>query len=460
MTIDTFFNNSIPNLETNPDYGFTWPVNADIRYDSNYTPSYSYRYFMSLFGPRYKSTSSSSIGYYDFHQGADFTSKVSWQNQVYDDDTLYHIICMCDGTINDIIDSTDVYLETLGTGRSVKVKCDSSFRSNANWGPIYINYRHLSALDTGVAIAKGLPADSIRLNKGDTIGIVGESGITSNIHLHLSIQRYEQGAPGTDFKNMHVMRIFPFDQHTHLHEALDTAIIDLLHAWPDSALFRIAIPYNQVNIRRIEVKNQSFSNYFDFEDVSDSTDRDVHDIIPGFAMFAYPFNRGQSTKSYYDNAKNNLPIDYPGSPNRDTVQGFFTHIPITLDTPIYVMDMMVRNLPNGYDSVNFEIVITDIYGNAVRGFFPGAMIVNEGLSNANVVIYPNPGSGEIRIKTDGAGVLKLKLVDAAGRKVYEGSAKSLGSDEYSVPHLPTSSGVYLLSVTLHDGTVTQHTVIR
>ncbi len=371
MSIDTFFNGLLPQVELDPDYGFLWPVRADVLSESGYEPQYSNRYFMSLFGPRYKSTSSSNVGNYDFHQGLDITYRVSYGGTDYNDSTiLYHIISMCDGVINKIIDSTDAYLETLGTGRSVRVKCDSSFRADKSWGPIYINYRHLSDLHTLTDSAKTVPADSVRIVRGDTIGVVGESGHTSTVHLHLSIQRYEQGAPGSDYKNMHVMRIFSTDSATHLHAQLDTVRMELLQCWADSALFRLTFPYNQVNIRRIEVRNGTYYRYFDFEDVSDSSDRDHHNLISGLSMYAYSFNRGSTALSRYNSTKDDMPVSYPASPNRDTVPGAYNHHPITFDTTVYVLDMVVNDLGAGYDSTDFQLKITDIYGQTVLGYFP------------------------------------------------------------------------------------------
>ncbi len=370
MTNTTYFDGSLPNIETNPDYGFVYPVNADILYESDYSPTYSNRYFMSLFGPRYLSTSSSSIEYYDFHQGMDVTHTVSWLGVQYDEEDKYHIVSTCDGYINEVIDGTEEYLETLATGRSVRVNCDSSFR-NDDWGKIFIAYRHLSDLHTLADSAYSYPDNQVWIAKGDTIGIVGESGYTSTVHLHYSLQRYEEGTPTTNYKNVHPKRIFPPDFATHLHNILDSPKFKLLESWVDSSLFRIFIPYNQMCVKRIEITNTSYNKLFDYEDISDNTDRDNHNIIDGMEVFAYSFNRGSTALARYNSTKDDMPAIYPASPNRDI--NIYFH-PITDDSTVYIMDIMLRGLPVDYDILDFTIKMSDIYGNVVEGNFPNEWV--------------------------------------------------------------------------------------
>lgn len=396
MNSSSHYDDSLPNIERNPNYGFVMPVNADILSATNYSPTFSNRYWMSLFGPRYLSTSSSSIGYYDFHQGADITHTVSWNGVNYTPTNKYHIVCNCDGSIYSILDSTDAYLETLGTGRSVKVQCDSSFR-NDNWGPIYINYRHLDDLHTLSDSAKSQPQNAVRVHKGDTIGVVGESGITSTVHLHTSIQRYQTGTSTTNFKNVHPYRIYSPLTATHLHQKLEYSTFELLASWTDSALFRLYIPYNQMSVKRLEVINESYSNIFDYEDVSDSTNRDNHALIPGFEVFAYSFNRGSKALSRYNSTKGSMPAAYPASPNRDTINSYF--FPITADSTVYILDVKLTNLPSGYQVEDFVLKLSDIYGNVVLGDYgtiwngvswsqgPPSLSVN-----ATIASDVNPGS--------------------------------------------------------------------
>lgn len=307
MNLSTYQDTSLPNIEHNPDYGFVYPVYADVMDSISYTPSYYNRYFMSLFGPRYKSTSTSSIGYYDFHQGMDVTNLVSYNGIQYNDTNEYYIVSSCDGVVNYVLDSTDIYLETTGTGRSVRIKCDSSYRNNSSWGRIYINYRHLSDLYTLTDSAKSVPINTVSISKGDTVGMVGESGLTTNVHLHYSIQRYQSGTSTTSFKNVHPKRIFPPDVKSHLHHSLDSVHMELLGNWTDSAVFRFTFPYNQMCVKRIEISNNIYSELYDYEHISDSLNRDNHNLIPNLEVFAYSFNRGSKALTRYNSTKGTMP---------------------------------------------------------------------------------------------------------------------------------------------------------
>lgn len=400
MRMSKFHDPHLPNIELNPDYGFDFPVNADVLSAVNYQPSFSNRYYMSLFGPRYQSTASSSIGFYDFHQGEDISYGVTWNNVVYDQNTLYHIVCNCDGVIRTIIDGPDHIMDNTATGRSVQVKCDSNFRNPANWGPIYINYRHLSALHTLADSAKGEAPESVRIAKGDTIGIVGKSGYTTTVHLHTSVQRLELGTNTTDLKNVHPFRIYPPTTTPHLHKILERAKIELLESWTDSALFRIYIPYNEVCVKRIEIRNHDYYRLFDFEDVSDSLDRDNHALIPGIELFAYSFNRGSTALSRFNSTKATMPAAYPASPNRPN--NTYQH-PITADSAVYILDLKVKDLPSNHQASDFTIKLSDIYGNVVKADFgtvwDGGQWSN-GVPNAqtNAIIASNlsPGSFSCR----------------------------------------------------------------
>ncbi len=442
MDIQKGYDISYPNIEVNPDYGFVWPVAADVLDDSSYTPQFSNRYFMSLFGPRYKSTSTSNVGYFDFHQGEDFTSFVNYNGQVYTDSNKYYLICMCEGVINSVDDSTDAYLETTGNGRSVRVKCDSSYRANPSWGQIYINYRHLSDLHTITDSAKQLPINTVRVSKGDTIGIVGESGITSTVHLHLSIARSDNG-----LKNVHPMRIFPPNRSPLLHTTLDSVNIELHHTWSDSALFRLIIPYNQVNIRSIEIKNQSYSRIYDFESISDSSNRDHNNLVSGLKLYAYSFNRGSTALSRYNSTKGTMPAIYPASPNKNS-HSSYTHVPITTDTTAYILDIMASELPNGYEVDSFRIIVRDIYGNYVEGFYKQAstVAVKDYKKLNKLRVYPNPVTNHITIipKNITAKYGVYRIFDANGIEVYETQKLLIDNNGTKLYNLDLAAGQYTI----------------
>ena len=447
MTIHRYIDTTLPDLEQNPDYGFVLPVSADVWTNTNYSPSFGNRYFMSLFGPRYKQTSSSSIGYYDFHQGMDVAAAVSWNGVQYNDTLRYYIVSCCDGRIHSVIDSTDAYLETLATGRSVKVTCDSSFRANPSWGAIYMNYRHLSSLHTLPALAKNAPQNSIVIHKGDTIGMVGESGLTSTVHLHYSIQRYEPGSPGSDLKNMHPKRIFPPGEAPHLHHILDSLDVDLLETWGDSALFRIAIPYNQMSVKRIEVFNSTYHRVFDYEAISDSSNRDHHDIVSGLKLFAYSFNRGSTVLSRYNATKTTMPAAYPASPNRDTINGFYA--PITNNTVTYILDLIAHDLPAAYNPHDFIVKISDLYGNVVEASFINPAAIGETKEPFAVHLYPNPAAVSFRIESpEFAKIARIRIVNPLNSVAFDYELVGVDKEEISIRQLPAA--LYFVQLIGHN----------
>lgn len=383
-----FINLSLPDVEPPYNYGFINPIYSNVlsANPATYIPSANNRYFMSLFGPRYKQTSTSNIGFYDFHQGEDISPNVTYNTVVYDTSNKVTEVCMCDGIVTTLLDSTEAYLETIEQGRSVTIKCDSTFKGNPTWGHIYMNYRHLSKIDSALKV-KGVNAI---IHKGDTIGKVGMSGQTETVHLHYSITR----STPQGMKNMHPMRVFNPLTASHLHKKIDTAVtLQLLGAWNDSALIRIAIPLNEVCIKKIKVTcGASYTREFDFELVGNLTGRDTNTIVPGLAMYAYAFNRYQSTYSRYKQLDSLMPVAYPAARFRPAAWGSF---PIPNVWPYtksqYVLDMMVAQLPTGYNYNNLIIEIQDIYGTVVKGAttnaaLPAKLLSFEGDANEQEVM--------------------------------------------------------------------------
>ena len=136
LTVNTFVDTSYSDTEPAYDYDFVPPVQADVlsANPANYEPDMDNRYFMSIFGPRHKSVSTSNIGYFDFHKGSDMTAVVSHGGVDYDEDTPPNIQCMCDGEVYNTFDDENLGqgedIEDTGTGRYVTIKCDSTFKGN------------------------------------------------------------------------------------------------------------------------------------------------------------------------------------------------------------------------------------------------------------------------------------------------------------------------------------------
>ncbi|MDD2796969.1 MAG: T9SS type A sorting domain-containing protein [Bacteroidales bacterium] len=459
ITTVTHIDNTLPDLEPTPyTYNFDYPIHSDILTNVPTKPSLSKRYQTSLFGPRYKTTSGSNTTTYDFHQGEDISGDFTYGGKTYTTDTTLILpdssniareYCMCDGVVDNVIDGTNAAMNLIETGRSVRIKCNEQFNGNTHnpaWENIYIAYRHLSK----IVVALG---DSIR--KGDSIGWMGNSGYTTNIHLHLSLQR----KIGYSFENIHPMRIFSPTAITHLHQPLQTAYIEHIHSWTDSAAFRISIPRTQMCIKRIRVRYSNIIDYtFDFESVSMDNNRDNHNLIPGLSVLAYNLNRAASAYSRFNATSAAMPVFYPASPNRNLADGIF---PITNSSPyndqqvVATFDLIVRSLPLNFDYNNVLIDISDIYGNVVSTSNITTEI-NKPIASPQISIFPNPFKTTTTLKLDAEmSDAQLRLYSIYGQSVKETTPNNpilLSRD-----NLP--AGIYLLRVAKEDQTLITKKII-
>ena len=360
LTVSPFTDFAYENVEPGTDYTFDYPLMADILFEhpNDYEPTYADRYFMSIYGPRHKYVSTSNIGYFDFHKGADMTANVTYNGTEYDEDHAPDIHCVCDGEVYEIF--TGPNPESTGTGKYITVKCDSSFKANPAWGQIYTAYRHLESIAPGLQVNQ-------RVAKGDVVGVMGESGHTTTVHLHFSVIRRNTGSQ----INVHPMRLFNPDSIPHLVNHLTTAEITQLEHTSNEALFRMVVPYNMANIRAIEVSlpNGQYERIYDFEEVSilPEEDRDDNDAVDGLELYAYPFNRGhhlyRRVWDRYDDGQ--ITMDFPASPDLGT-GNFYPFLSEGLhQTPAYAMDIRVRDLPANYDISELQIKVIDIWGYGV-----------------------------------------------------------------------------------------------
>lgn len=363
LTVTNFTNFSYDNVEPAYAYDLVYPVNADIlNADPNsYEPSYSERYFMSVFGPRHKEVSTSNIEYFDFHKGSDMTPVVSYGGVDYDDDNLPDIHCMCDGEIYQIFDDTEEVVEDTGTGRYVIVKCDQEFNGNPEWGNIYTAYRHLESIEAGLEVGD-------TLQKGDVVGVMGATGYTNANHLHFSLIRRNTGTQ----INVHPMRVFDPTAIPHLLNYLEDAEITQLDYSSNEALFRLAVPYNQANIRAITISldGTNYEKTYDFEAISQLSeeDRDDNDAVEDLELFAYPFNRGQNAyRRVWDKIEDEKFTDvYPGNPDASDFYPFLSEG--LMQTPAYVLDIKALNLPANFNIEDLKIEVIDIWGYGARAY--------------------------------------------------------------------------------------------
>ncbi|AWB68101.1 hypothetical protein C2869_17470 [Saccharobesus litoralis] len=362
LNVSSFVDANYQNVEPAYQYDFVAPIAADILQQApdSYTPSYSHRYFTSIFGPRYKYVSSSNVEYFDFHKGMDFTAVVQNGGQNFDEITPPSIVSRCDGVISKIVDGNLQEMESTGEGRYVEVMCDQTFNGN-NWGNIYMAYRHLESVENGLQVGQDI-------DKGDVVGLMGETGHTSTVHLHYSVMRHN----GQTRVNVNPMRTFDPLATPHLHAHLQSAEISQLDHDIDSAMFRVILPYQQTAIRALTISldGGNYSRTYDFEAVSEHAGdlRDNNDYVQGLELFAYPYNRGQTNYARYVDKMAQMPQSYPASSHND----HHHHKPFinrSLNTePGYALDIRVSDLPFDFDISQLKIELIDVYGYGVRAY--------------------------------------------------------------------------------------------
>ena len=372
MSTITYRDTNIPYIETNPaQYDFIYPIRADILDSINFSPPSDGRYFKSGFGHRYFSTTTTKT---DNHGGFDFWQHHVFGNQTFNDSNKTPIVCMCDGYISQVLHGPDSVMELTATGRSVRVTCDSSFQSLGF--KIKINYRHLSSLGLLATMADTAAFGTISISKGDTIGRIGQSGTTTNTHLHLSTQTIHP-VYGSAFVN--TARLFDPAKHPGVLAPLTNAKVEYLHDWADSALFRVTWPYNQT-INQFKFINQTDTIIFNKEDAynTGAALRDQYDCLNNVEIYAYQFNGNLTAKARYVNEMNNMPANYPASPQRDTnvTQYGYTHIPITHDSVAFVYDFIVKNISPSHQSQNFKVKLSDVWGYTVEAQLQAPLAVH------------------------------------------------------------------------------------
>jgi hypothetical protein len=292
-------------------------------------------------------------------------------------------------------------------------------------------------------MADSVSQNNIPIFKGDTIGIIGQSGYTSSVHLHISTQAVHPEY-GSTFVNP--ARLFNPLLYQNVLAPLTKAKIELLHHWSDSALFRITWPYNQT-INRFLFINESFNVAFNKEHAysTGSSLRDNMDCIPGIKIFAYQFNGKRTAKYRYELEKENMPAIYPASPQRDTNIAMYnySHIPITHDSVAFVYDFIVEDLPTGYDKNKFVVQLSDVWGYTVEGSIDAAFI-KRNQHKPQTAIFPNPATDEINLSFDSKwDSRKIELLNSYGETFYSLITEK-SEENLNIRHLP--AGIYFVSI--------------
>ncbi len=471
-----------------------------------YNPAYSNRYFISVFGPRMKTSKEKVSELFDFHQGTDIVDKKYPKPE--DGDVLPFIHCMCDGEVTDILDGSDVEMEAIGEGRSVTIKCDEQFAGNT-WGSIYLTSRHLSQI--------GTPQQPIDLNdrvkKGQIIGVMGETGLTSNNHLHLSVQRevcYTSGA--CELVNVHPDRVFNSTYNSDLIEPISTeAEIHLLdynngihtatkpNCIPVSgeedgqwALIRVAIPYNQVSLRAvtIRVEGTNYTKTYDYEEISankvlnsplnehlyntaTSTAED-YDYVKDLKLFVFPFYRANSAYHFFNPEKTNNIVDSLASKPFHTGQA--PCFPIEnngiFSQEAYVFDILSNNMPAGFGANDIVVEVVDIWGNGIKGQFPTSALTmpdtptgnSFSVEQINLEVYPNPTQGGLlnlhfqgKQYAEQANCTLYNPLGQAQRQVVV-DFRDGQLHQMNLSGLP--AGLYLLKAEIREQVLTQQVIVQ
>ena len=348
-------------------YDFSSPVDAEVLQTPGSRSSAGGGkgdFFFSVYGPRYLSG-------FDFHGGADLTPRVIVDGINYSDENTPDLLCMCDGEIVEVFDSWNETfgIAVRGNGNTIKVKCDQEFGTESDsWGAVYLAYRHMGEI-------ADLSLGS-RVSKGAVVGKLGETGASGNAHLHFSLQRCSD--PDGDcedgdakFENVHPMRVFDPDAASHVHDAFreGEVFIELLEELPTQSIFRLAFLHNQVAIHSIEV-NYNGANHASyvledvFEEANNAGDLDNPCFEENICVYANPFNRYSSAFERYldftDGGSNDLPFDFPSNPDHPILNNY------PYNTPAFVLDVIVSNLPSGLDPSLLSIEVRDIYGNGAK----------------------------------------------------------------------------------------------
>tara|TARA_B100000497_G_C7521337_1_gene316780 strand:- start:225 stop:788 length:564 start_codon:yes stop_codon:yes gene_type:complete len=103
-------------------------------------------------------------------------------------------------------------IEQTGEGQYIVIKCNEQYPISFGFTDrdIYIAYRHMYSFEQNFSIGD-------TLKKGDILGQMGQTGITSNYHLHLSaLRRACDDDPSKRFANVHPMYLFNPHSNPHL----------------------------------------------------------------------------------------------------------------------------------------------------------------------------------------------------------------------------------------------------
>lgn len=275
-----------------------WPVPNPTLGRAGFTPSSDDRQVIAPFGPRLKWGDDR----YDHHEGWDFHAFFDREKHP---DGHHPVVAVLPGVVTQVIDPPDP--ERVETGRKVVVTHDvpwSRYGAPEAWGPVKTGYLHL----TSIAVREGQ-----RLEQGETVGVAGESGHTTLVHLHLNV--YRAGPRGRDV-NVNPARLFSPRRFPETVAPLEPSGVDarVLEREADRLVVRVVLPFNAYTLDGFALDvDGDRSRTLSFEQVTaerhDVRDRGDQDLVPGLRVYPLRFNGGGALDRV--NREADLPPEWP-----------------------------------------------------------------------------------------------------------------------------------------------------
>lgn len=264
-----------------------WPVDNPGFAREGFRPSSKERLLSGVFGPRLKW----GEGRYDHHEGFDFHAFFDPAHP----DGHVPVRAILPGVVSEVIDPPDP--EKVETGRKVVVTHDATwadFGAPAAWGPLKSGYLHL----TSIAVKPGQ-----RLEPGALIGVAGESGHTTVVHLHLNLYRAGPGRAGSGGRDVNVnpARVFSPALFPGTVAGLDPKTLEVSWLERDAAagtaLVRVLLPWNVCTLDGVALAiDDDQRRALSFERVTAEQharrDSGHEDLFPDLRLFPLRWNGG------------------------------------------------------------------------------------------------------------------------------------------------------------------------
>jgi hypothetical protein len=318
----------------------SWPV-ANPGFESrDFQPSNDRRLISGVFGPRMKWGN----GRYDHHEGFDFFAQ-------YDPASYprghHPVMAILPGVVSEVIDPGNP--ERTETGRKVVITHDvpwTAYGGPREWGQVKSGYLHLTRID----VQQGQ-----RIEAGDPVGLAGETGYTSTVHLHLNVYR----AGGRDVA-VNPARLFRPKSFPKAVLPLDKRLIEVewleLNKADRTATARVYLPYNAYTLDGFVFqvgKDTSRAISFEYVSAEQRRERDTgdQDLFQNVRLYPLRYNGGGAIDRVQPRSVNgDWPLaSYPVSGGKGVRLGF--------DVRAYDVDP---------DEKSFTLIVHGVLGKRVK----------------------------------------------------------------------------------------------